>query len=43
MGDAERTNDRQTYIKLGPGLLGTCMEMYNSLIAFLFYYFLLSL
>jgi hypothetical protein len=33
MGDAERTNDRQTCIKLGPGVLGTEMEMHNSLIA----------
>jgi hypothetical protein len=33
MGDAERTKDRQTCIKLGPGVLGSQMEMHSSLIA----------
>jgi hypothetical protein len=36
MGDAERTKDRrQTYRKLGPGVLGTRVETHNSLIALL--------
>jgi hypothetical protein len=33
MGDAERTQDRQTDRKLGPGVLGAWVEMHNSLIA----------
>jgi hypothetical protein len=33
MEDAERTNDRQTCIKLGPGMLGFWMATHNSLIA----------
>jgi hypothetical protein len=38
-GDAERTkNMRQTCIKLGPGVLGTQMEMHNSLVVFLLLY-----
>jgi hypothetical protein len=40
-GDAERTNDRQTCIKLGPGVLGTRVETHNSFIAFLLLFALL--
>jgi hypothetical protein len=29
MGDAEKTQDRQTDRKLGPGVLGTWVEMHN--------------
>jgi hypothetical protein len=32
-GDAERTNDKETCIKLGPGVLGAQMETHNSLVA----------
>jgi hypothetical protein len=43
-GNTERTNDRRhTCIKLGSGILGTWMEMYNSLITVFLYYSLLLL
>jgi hypothetical protein len=41
MGDAERTNDRQAFIKLGPVVLDAQMETHGSLIASFLYYSLL--
>jgi hypothetical protein len=39
MRDAERTQDRQTDRKLGPGVLGAQMETHSSLIASFLYLF----